>query len=678
MPQFVNPYTFIPLGRQTSVLQPGCTEEEVEERFTGVIRCELETKTPLAIPARNVTAIRDAPNPHYYTKFFRVGGVPIIPGSSLRGPIRSVFEQLTGSCMRANGEKLHSLGGKKKPGLLALDDGGRYKLYKARRYRVTNDEHRLDVAGVDWVTGDAVMITVGDDEGANRFAVSDGAVTGIWRVGDPSAPTDAIEGIYLRVNQAGATANAPSVFVRGALIDKPIDESAVECLRGNVEEYVKNSVENGAGPYASNYKFRFDGLHDGKHLPVWYGYDKDGTSYAFQFAWAELSRSVYPVTPLDFIKDAGKLPCTSKDHLCPACSLFGFVGHEGDAGERKASRVRFTDAVPINQPSFSIITLPALLGPRPSAFEFYLKNGRHKHSFSPQTPGTTIAGRKAYWHHQGGVSGVEQHDCDFNSRVECIDAGATFTFDVFFDGVSRKELNALVYTLGIGRSWDNDGEMRCHKIGHGKPVGAGSVLVDVQRVLIRTYCGTRYGLGEADDTWKLSRKEVEGILQNVQAVKKVTQLTAIGAGVPISYPRVNQGGDIFEWFGKNRVRSYETTTLPGYKVLLKAIEAPNQEIERRLPDESPRVAEIPEPETCVVAMGTIVDVRNRTGAWWGEIKPDDGSAHPWFGRDENSHITDAALLIRGQRVKYITRMVPYTDKRGRRVERLRAFEMEFI
>jgi hypothetical protein len=677
MPRIVNPYTFIPMRHQPGAFLQNPVGQAQDETYTGVITCTLETKTPLSIPAKKVVVMQDAPDPHYYTEFFRVGGNAVIPASSLRGPIRSVFEQLTGSCMRANDEKFHSLGGKKKPGVLASDGRGGYKLYKAKRYRVTKAAHRVDSFGIDYVTGVAGKITTGPDAGVSRFAVSSGAVTGIWKADDANAPADAVDGIYMRVNQmAGETPNVPSVFVRDLLIDVPIDPSAVACLRESVEEYVENSAENMAGPYAGNYKECLDQLDAGMPLPVWYGYDKNGSDYAFQFAWAELSRSVYPVTPLDFIGAAGKRACTSKDDLCPACSLFGFVGQE-ESGECKASRVRFTDALPVSEPSFSIVTMPALLGPRPSAFEFYLRNQAHAHSFSPQTPGTTIAGRKAYWHHQGGIAPVEQIDCDFNARVECVNPGAVFAFDVFFDKVTKKELNALVYALSLGQYWDK-GKDRGHKIGHGKPIGAGSVFVKIDNVLIRTVGNGMYRLGEADAAWVLAQEQVEGLLQNVQAIRKVTQFTAIGAGVPISYPRISPGGDIFDWFGENRVQTYDTTTLPGYKTVLPSINDNDQGIERQQPNAKPNADAIAEPETCIAATGTIVLVRNLTGAWWGEIAPDAGGTHPQFGRNENLHIEDTQQLQVGQRVSYVARMTDATDRRGRHVRRLRAFELEFI
>lgn len=62
---------------------------------TGKITCSLETFSPLFISSAE--GIEQRQNHNAY-EFFKIAGKPAIPGSSLRGMLRSVFEAVTNSC----------------------------------------------------------------------------------------------------------------------------------------------------------------------------------------------------------------------------------------------------------------------------------------------------------------------------------------------------------------------------------------------------------------------------------------------------------------------------------------------------------------------------------------------------------------------------------------------------
>jgi len=65
--------------------------------LSGVITCKLETKTPLFISDSEY--VQKRPNGHTSYEFFKFKGKPAVPGTSLRGMIRSVFEAVTNSCL---------------------------------------------------------------------------------------------------------------------------------------------------------------------------------------------------------------------------------------------------------------------------------------------------------------------------------------------------------------------------------------------------------------------------------------------------------------------------------------------------------------------------------------------------------------------------------------------------
>ena len=98
MKAYINPYNFIPhsgkVGRTPSAEAPG-------QLVTGEIRCSLTVKTPLAVPdasERLPVVLENGKDRHYVYPFMCAGGVPIIPGSELRGMVRSIYETVTNSC----------------------------------------------------------------------------------------------------------------------------------------------------------------------------------------------------------------------------------------------------------------------------------------------------------------------------------------------------------------------------------------------------------------------------------------------------------------------------------------------------------------------------------------------------------------------------------------------------
>lgn len=98
--RFRNPYNFVRyLGapREDAGALMGRCAPPPRDRFLGLsgeIACELEVKTPLFIS--DSEAIEGDEHKSY--RFFTYDGQPAIPGSSLRGMLRGVFEAATNSC----------------------------------------------------------------------------------------------------------------------------------------------------------------------------------------------------------------------------------------------------------------------------------------------------------------------------------------------------------------------------------------------------------------------------------------------------------------------------------------------------------------------------------------------------------------------------------------------------
>ena len=92
----MNPYNFVPLG-PSAPRRKVCTHERFDKSLhTGTLVCRISALTDVFFAA---THRRKEGHQHERLSFTRDGDKPIIPGSSLKGLVRSIVEALSGSCM---------------------------------------------------------------------------------------------------------------------------------------------------------------------------------------------------------------------------------------------------------------------------------------------------------------------------------------------------------------------------------------------------------------------------------------------------------------------------------------------------------------------------------------------------------------------------------------------------
>ncbi|CCQ92996.1 hypothetical protein CULT_1170017 [[Clostridium] ultunense Esp] len=152
---FINPYNFISLSN-------GCTretsdDEDKEDSLTGYIQCTLIPKTPIFIPnTSNDNAFNLSYKAHKSFDFYSYTDLsgengkkvdckrkyyePVIPGSSIRGVIRSAFEAVTNSCLSTIDDN-YILYKRVPPGeltgssgLLIKDENEKIELFETERY----------------------------------------------------------------------------------------------------------------------------------------------------------------------------------------------------------------------------------------------------------------------------------------------------------------------------------------------------------------------------------------------------------------------------------------------------------------------------------------------------------------------------------------------------------------
>lgn len=289
------------------------------------------------------------------------------------------------------------------------------------------------------------------------------------------------------------------------------------------------------------------------------------------------------------------LPFNSeRDKLSPAELLFGFVQGENSKGEKPKDALAFAGKVRIdtgrlatNKPKAQLlepaVTLKILASPKlPSPalyFRTKIPSQEHiaKHELSPERH--QAKGRKQYLHalrqqnstavqqlnERGRIANAgdrrepwrthhENEDLAQKVSITPIKAGTAFTFNLDFDNLTAWELGLLCYALKPSKDYR-------HKLGMGKPIGLGSVNIDItdlklidrqKRYANDTLSAERYN-GNALNIDSLRNQFIDTMDKNIrQAIELLGNPANIK--VPVHYPQ-KSGQDIeketYQWFVNN-------------------------------------------------------------------------------------------------------------------------------
>lgn len=333
-------------------------------------------------------------------------------------------------------------------------------------------------------------------------------------------------------------------------------------------------------------------------LPVFYSTAETscGSSIIYMSP-AMITREYYSNTISDILERTNEHQCCDgKNGWCPACRLFGMVGKSGKNSDAIASRLRFTDSAPIIDFEFDPpCVLPILGSPRISASEFYLKEPiandvcmwnydyyTYNNNNGRMVYDSELAGRKVYWLGKCCLSNVSNENKDvisiFNegrlnvngltkgvktlkqrTGVRSLHKGNT-TFKVYFEDLSKEELDCLIFCLTLGDYASN--ENTYHRIGKGKPFGMGAVKIDIKQIELNNYVINDGKIerkqetkksSEIDwDTYKLSNPKYG---EAIKFIKFYSQKLPEEHGEEVRYPiGTDQRGrkTIYEWFVLNR------------------------------------------------------------------------------------------------------------------------------
>lgn len=592
--RFVNPYNFIPfegnindkrISRETAYAKKS-------ELLSGWLDVELATMTPLIIPDGAHPKYWDIEKREYingedevkcrkndihkeYDFFRNTDGIPTIPGSELRGMLRSVYEIVTNSCVpflldeKPISRRVPVYGALCHHGLLAYEND-HWVLYKATivKKKAANGIYVNEKDGCVYVNGKKLPykngeyvenlgwvqynIPVNKSEYSIRFLKKGNDIVKKWEIRDNEPYRTLLSALNRDGAGSGRNSNKiPNENLRDVLEKaKSGDKKLVPVYYMSVTR-IKENGDDEVLVYLSN---------------------------------SSIGRIAQKRKWNDIMGDY--VPCSSTDELCPACLLFGTTNGKGLKG-----RVQVTDATPDNveKLTYEKHTLDILSTPRTSAFEFYLRkptdnatfwnfdfygemkkytlaNGKEINRIEYyDLPEATPRGRKMYWHSK--ISKDNNKKRNLNNTVEAVNG--KFRFKIYFDEITREQLDTLLWTITLGDN--NLNSSLQHKLGHAKPLGYGSVKLQVVEQVIR-YLSYNKQNERLEVTLNKITKENINIPSRLdtkslaeKSILKMANDRSVPNNIPVMYPRGEDNKNrqnIYSWFANNRKNSASVKILP--------------------------------------------------------------------------------------------------------------------
>ena len=206
-----------------------------------------------------------------------------------------------------------------------------------------------------------------------------------------------------------------------------------------------------------------------------------------------------------------RLPCKNKEKLCPASRVFGALDWQGllDFNDANCERIGFSTGF-----------MPSLYAPRPNCDAYYQRG--------------KLAGRKFYYNMSKAIEKGQR------DGISVQQAGKEYTFktQVTFKNLLPEELGTLLIILGQDKKYP-----MALKVGGGKPIGMGTMTVNVDKINQPQNLKQRYSSYQASEDDDLTGDKLQQFIQkqiqvaHLQLIQKeqLEQLAAI-----LRYPNDRQ------------------------------------------------------------------------------------------------------------------------------------------
>lgn len=438
-----SPYNFVPYN-------PDCIvpPDKGEKRWSGEIVCSLSALTPLLVcGAQEKTGTGLT-----ISRFMTVGGKPVIPGSSLKGMLRSLMEILSYS--------------------------GMWPMNKSHLYWrvVTNKDYLANFS--DDLLG--VLIR-------KKGAVYTLVPTEITRENKKNDPG----WIEVRVGKLpGNREPKPYYFKRQPAYAAPLSLNDSE--RALVDRLLEQMTPDQEGRWNEEKRRK---CLAGEGLPAFYRKQKD---HPLELGFCRYFRMAYIYTPYNLawpdsvdLNDPEKQKVSVRQQEVDiARSIFGQAEKDNTfAGRVSVGPCELTGS-PL--PPRKVV----LGGPKPTCLPFYLEQGGKSlvtvgrgnklkfdrgamNNYNKPYPSSKLRGRKLYWHHNVYYPDLPPKVTDRVSvELHPLGKGTSGTFSIRVKNLTDSELGCLFEALEL--------KPDCrHKLGMGKPLGLGSVKLTIRECRVQ-------------------------------------------------------------------------------------------------------------------------------------------------------------------------------------------------
>jgi hypothetical protein len=531
---FVNPYTFVPFPQSITTARPPGHQALARDRLSGVMRVRWEFTTWLQAPDGSVS------------------GQPLrLPGSSVKGAVRSLHETLAGGCLRVLDETFlpsyrNAASVLSPQWTLAVVDSA------------TRDGQPLSVTLCDtvvWVRGEQLH-QAWDDRRLQTgrrvsFPLRTRTVLDRLELLDDQ-PVQAGGDWTVLLTDAGARSREKGVYFAacgrvGASV-APVSEDAWRQFRRAVSgardvrqrRAKARAGDTAGGPAAQWPPVSLGDKRIGRRKEVtgrfdtgdvlWVRCAQSGETAAGSPDGHSDTATVVDALSLSAIwrhPGTGELatrvppyllPCTDPTRLCASCRIFGAADTtprdpDGNARQRAyAGHVRFGDAVSPAPVALQSVNRAPLGAPQPGAGQFYLRYSDTSSAADGEVPTREwgaapdtreprqVRGRKFYWHADPQRQQVPRHEArPHQSRLavarQLAPAGTVLEQAITFDNLDEADLGGLLATLQPGRVLPPDtpgNRVLGLRLGGGKPLGLGSCRAVVEDLRVWT-AHSRYG-----------------------------------------------------------------------------------------------------------------------------------------------------------------------------------------
>lgn len=544
----IAPYNFVPLPEKVVPAETPLPdhnryypEDGEKPRYTGHITCTLTTESPLYVRCgltpeqlRQGLEAKDQPD-FFYTLSPEH---PVIPGSSLRGMLRTLveiaaygkMERVTKQSLvyRAVGDTT-SLGERYRERLMREDRQKYYTPLMEAGY-IEQKRGQWQIRPAQRISGTTFARIRIDaiPRGLERWGATRNA-SKIWiQLG--SYDYKPVRGGFLHIRYANVQ--------RASANPEPGLQSAILACSGRMfskkHEAVIFAKDAAATPIdipdwmVTAYREQISKeqqslLGDNGALqqdqPVFYQVEDGELVF---FGHPMMFRLPYRLSPYDFVPSRLRV----EEPIDIAEAIFGYVRRDKQrSGEQAlAGRIFVSDATLAAGQSnvlYDDPITPQILGsPKPTTFQHYLvqqsaDKRQLKHYASKPGQETVIRGHKLYWHKgEIGLDAIRESDQAKINRApkqytqfRPVKPHTKFEFTIRFENLSQVELGALLWVLRIAA----DENYRL-KLGMGKPLGMGAVkLVATVHLSDRT---ARYSSLFAGDGWATGECEMMEAVRN--------------------------------------------------------------------------------------------------------------------------------------------------------------------